>query len=57
MNFKEKIAQAIKDFGIEIVIDAILIVELFDADGAVIAFEDQGQDEHAECVRYLYFED
>jgi len=57
MGFKEKKAQAIKDYGIEVVNEVMLIVGLFDPDGAYTAFEDDGQEEHAECVRDLYFED
>lgn len=54
---KEKLQQAIEDFGKGIVSEVRTIVQFADADGAYTTFQDQGMYEHAECVEFLYFED
>jgi hypothetical protein len=54
---KEKIQEAIEEFGQEIVNEVIEIVYLSDPDGAYSMFEDMGKYEHAECISMIYFED
>lgn len=54
---KEKIKQAIEDYGRDIVYEVRSIVEVSDPDGAWSMFQDMGMDLHAECVEFLYFEE
>ena len=51
----EKIKEAIENWGSDVVNDVQSIVDISDADGAYITFEDAGMFSHAECVDFLYF--
>jgi hypothetical protein len=57
MNRKEKIAEAIKAYGREVVSMVLTMVSVGDADGCYTQFEDEGMYEHAECVEFIYFDD
>lgn len=54
---QEKLDEAIKMFGDDVVNEVREVVSLSDADGSYTLFEDVGKYEHAECVEFLYFED
>lgn len=54
---KEKLQDAIRIYGQETVSTAITIVSISDPDGACSHAEDMGEDELAECIRFLYFAD
>jgi len=54
---KNRIENAITQFGPKIVEDVQNMVELFDADGMYTTFSDKGMYEHAECVSFIYFEE
>jgi hypothetical protein len=56
-NLKEKISSARKDYGDEVVNVVIEMVQMSDADGAYVIFEDNEMFDHAEVVSLLYFED
>jgi hypothetical protein len=56
MATKEKIQEAIENWGSDVVSTVREIVHLADADGAYVQFEDMGMFEHAECVEFLYFD-
>jgi hypothetical protein len=53
---KEKILEAVETFGLSVVQETRMLVEMADPDGAYTQFEDMGMLEHAECVAFLYFE-
>jgi hypothetical protein len=57
MLTKEKIHEAVETFGLSVVQEVRMVVELADPDGAYTQFEDMGMFEHAECVSLLYFEE
>ena len=57
MLTKEKIHEAVETFGLSVVQEVRMVVELADPDGAYTQFEDMGMFEHAECVAFLYFEE
>jgi hypothetical protein len=57
MSRKERIAEAIKEYGREVVSTVLTMVSIGDADGCYTQFEDEGMWEHAECVEMIYFED
>lgn len=57
MITKEKIHEAVETFGLSVVQEVRMVVELADPDGAYTQFEDMGMFEHAECVSLLYFEE
>jgi hypothetical protein len=57
VNQEDKLQHAAEIFGMRVVRYVVEVVELSDADGAVVLFEDEGMQEHAECVRLLYFND
>lgn len=52
---KELIAEAISNYGDNIVREVMEVVSLSDADGAFSMFEDMGYYDHAEVVALLYF--
>ena len=47
--------EAIKNYGSTIVNEVELMVDMSDADGMYSTYQDMGQDEHAECVEFMYF--
>ena len=53
---KEKIKEAVEIFGWDIVSEAVSMVNIFDADGCYIVFQDRGMNEHAEAVEFIYFD-
>ena len=57
MAIKEKILEAVENFGLSTVQEVRLMVNMADPDGAYTQFEDEGMFEHAECVAFLYFEE
>ena len=57
MLTKEKIHEAVETFGLSVVQEVRMVVELADPDGAYTQFEDMCMFEHAECVSLLYFEE
>lgn len=54
---KEKIKQAIEDYGQDVVYEVRSVVEVSDPDGAWSMFQDMGMDLHVECIEFLYFEE
>ena len=52
-----KVAEAIALFGADVVSFVLMIVDLIDPDGAYTTLQDNGNDDAAECVAFLYFED
>jgi hypothetical protein len=52
----EKIQEAIRIWGDNVVNTVIMVVDLSDADAAYSHFQDMDSEEYAECVVYLYFE-
>ena len=48
---------AVEIFGLNVVRYVVEVVELSDPDAACVLFEDEGMQDHAECVRLLYFND
>ena len=52
----EKIAEARKIWGDDVVNATLSILEIFDADSAYISFLDYEQGDHADCVEFLCFE-
>ncbi len=57
MTTQEKIQEAVKNWGSDVVSTVTEVVNLADADGAYVQFEDAGMFEYAECVEFLYFEE
>lgn len=57
MTQEDKLQHAAEIFGMRVLRYVVEVVELSDPDGAVVLFEDEGMEEHAECVRLLYFDD
>lgn len=55
-NVNERIDEAIKIFGQDIVYTVTALVDISDADGVYTMMEDLGKWEAAECISYLYFE-
>ena len=43
-------------FGTDVVETVVALAEMSDPDGAWAQFQDQGMDEHVECVEFIYFE-
>lgn len=56
MEKKEKIKQAISEYGEDVVDDVLQIVEVSDPDGAYTFFQDENLDAHAEVVELIYFD-
>ena len=54
---KARLHEAVKIFGLGVVVEVIDLVKVADADGVYVNFEDMGMYEHAECLSYLYWED
>ena len=52
---KEKIQEAKEIFGEDVVSTVIELVTVSDPDGVWSLFGDMGQEEHQECVEFLYF--
>jgi hypothetical protein len=52
----ELLTEAEAVFGAEVVETVVSLVEMSDPDGAWALFQDQGMDEHAECVEFIYFD-
>ena len=52
---RDKIKQAINEYGEDVVDDVLKIVEVSDPDGAYTFFQDEGLDAHAEAVELIYF--
>ena len=50
------LTEAEEIFGADVVETVVALVEMSDPDGAWAMFQDQGMDEHAECVEFIYFE-
>jgi len=48
--------EAIENYGSTIVSEVELMVDMSDADGMYSMYQDMGQDEHAECVEFMYFD-
>lgn len=57
MSTHEKIQEAVKNWGSDVVSTVTEVVNLADADGAYVQFEDMSMFEYAECVEFLYFEE
>jgi hypothetical protein len=57
MATQEKIQEAVNNWGSDVVSIVTDLVNLADADGAYVQFEDMGMFEYAECVEFLYFEE
>jgi hypothetical protein len=53
---KELIAEAVQQYGQNIVTQVMEVVAVSDADGAFAMFEDMGYYDHAEVVELLYFD-
>jgi len=53
---KEKRSEAIEHYGMGVVTEVELMVEMSDADGMYSTYQDMGKDEHAECVEFMYFD-
>ena len=53
----EQIQEAREIFGPETVTLALMVVKMSDPDGAYTMLEDQGEDDAAEAVAFLYFPD
>lgn len=58
MNIEKSkiLTEAEEIWGWEVVETVVTIVETADPDGAWSLFKDQGLDEHADCVEFIYFE-
>jgi hypothetical protein len=52
----ESLNAAVEQFGAGVVETVVSLVEMSDPDGAWAMFQDQGMDEHAECVEFIYFD-
>ena len=57
MTKKERIEEARMIFGDHTVDTVIMLAEMADPDGAWAGFMDMNQEEHAECVEFIFFED
>lgn len=57
MNNAPRYSKAVELFGANVVAYVVEVVELSDPDGACVLFEDEKQWEHAECVRFMYFDE
>lgn len=55
-KFQKQREAAIKCYGQQIVDEVVMLVDLFDEDGAYSAFQDQAMDEHAECLSMMFYE-
>ncbi len=53
---KQLIAEAISNYGDNVVSEVMQVVSMSDADGAYSLFEDMGYYDHAEVVELLYFD-
>jgi len=53
---KNKLKEAIENYGRVVVSEVIEVVQMSDPDGSYSMFQDMGMFEHAECVEFLYFE-
>lgn len=56
MATQEAINEAKGIWGEDTVYVAMEVVAMSDADGAYVMFQDQGMDDHAEVVEFLYFD-
>ena len=56
MASKNKIEEAVKIYGRDVVAEVLDLVHISDPDGCYVLFEDQGMTEHMECVEFIYFE-
>jgi hypothetical protein len=56
MPNKERIKEAVENYGKEVVLDVLMTVSMSDPDGAYAMFEDMGQGLHSECVETLFFD-
>ena len=56
MSSKDRIREAIEDFGRKIVYEVVALVSESDPDGAYSFYMDMDMQDHAECVEALYFE-
>lgn len=54
---REYLQEAMREWGTDVVNEALQLVNVSDPDGAYTTFEDQGLYEHADCVGFLYFGD
>jgi hypothetical protein len=52
----EALNAAVEQFGAGVVETVVSLVEMSDPDGAWALFQDQGMNEHAECVEFIYFD-
>jgi hypothetical protein len=52
----DKIQEAIKIYGSDVVNEVQLVVDISDTDGAWSLFRDMGKDECVECIEFIYFE-
>jgi hypothetical protein len=52
---KQLIAEAISNYGDNVVSEVMQVVSMSDADGAFSLFEDMGYYDHSEVVELLYF--
>lgn len=52
----EILTEAEEIFGADLVETVVALVETSDPDGAWALFRDMGQDDHAECVEFIYFD-
>ena len=52
---KQLIAEAISNYGDNVVSEVMQVVSMSDADGAYSLFEDMGYYDHSEVVELLYF--
>ena len=50
------LTEAEEIFGASVVETVVAMVEISDPDGAWAGFRDQGMDEHADCVEFIYFD-
>ena len=56
LSKEERIKEAVRNFGSEIVDFVLSIVYLSDPDGAWSLFESHGMKEHSQCLEEIYFE-
>lgn len=54
---RQRIKEAVEIWGGEVVREAILMTEVSDPDGAWVLFQDEGMEEHAEAVEFIYFDE
>jgi hypothetical protein len=54
---KEKIKEAIENWGSQVVSEVRELVAVSDADGVWSMCQDMGMDDHVECIEFLFFEE